>query len=542
MEQYQKPIHGGPSPILLWIAFVLLFLFGVIALAGFSYFGGGQRLASLIPYLGLAVGGTALAIIVGALLLRRHLPRLFWLWTIVAVLIVLSLTGVATIWGYRSVLPPRYQEQFLTEVPILRAFLPPTPQGGIVPTVAATSAFSVEDLLSAPLQIGTPTTASGSAGAAQTTEEATIAPTATPSPTVVPQTATTAPTLPVTATLPPTSVSVAPTAEPTVSSQQVVDSFAAPVSSRIYGFTHVQQGWNNCGPANVTMALSYYGWRENQDYAARILRPDNEDKNVSPSELVAFVNEQTGVRAITRIGGDINLLKQFIVNNIPVIIERSYTPEGYDWIGHYQTVVGYDDNARSFYVYDSYLGTGIAGAGLAERYDEFDQGWQAFNRVFIAIYEPDREDVVQRILGERSDVSGAAEIALEVARSEAQLDRQNPFAWFNMGASLTKMGQYEEAVRYFDQARRLNTPFRMLWYQFTPFEAYYMVGRYDDVLALVNNNLVNGGQYVEETFYWQGRALEALGQRQEAAAAFQRAIAQNPNYDEAQQALNALNA
>ncbi|MCK6577128.1 MAG: tetratricopeptide repeat protein [Anaerolineae bacterium] len=529
-QQHHKPAHGGPSPILLWISFILLFLFAVAAFAGFSYFASGQRLAALIPYAAVAVGGAALALVVGALLLRHHLPRLFWLWTILFVLVALSVGGVTTIWAYRSVLPPRYQEQFLTEVPLLRAFLPPTPQGGIVPTAAATSAFSAEDLLSAPLPIGTPTSVPPTPALATT-----LPPTATAS--SVPETPTLAPTLLPSATTPPTSVSVAPTEI----AQQIVDSFAAPVASRIYGFTHVQQGWNNCGPANVTMALSYYGWQEDQDYAAGFLRPDREDKNVSPVELVAFVNEHTGVRAVTRIGGDTALLKQFIVNNIPVIIERSYTPEGYDWIGHYQTVVGYDDNAREFYVYDSYLGTGVAGAGLPESYTEFDNGWQAFNRVFIAIYEQDRESVVQNILGERADVNRAAEIALEVAREEARADRQNPFVWFNMGSALTKLGLYEEAARYFDEARRLNTPFRMLWYQFAPFEAYFMVQRYEDVLALVNNNLVNGGQYVEETFYWQGRALAALGRSQEAVTALQRALAQNPYFHEAQQALNALN-
>jgi len=516
--------------VLLWIALIFLFLIVVAAFAGLSYFSGGQRLATLIPYAGIAIAGGSLALIIGAIVFRRRLPRLLWLWTTVIVLVALGIGGVGAVWAYRTVLPPRYQTQFMQEVPLLRALLP-TPQGGAVPTVAATSAISVEDLLSAPLIAATPT--------ASIAVE-TILPTATPlpaSPTPTPtQAMTLAPTS--TTTPPPTSAVIAPTAATTAISQQVVDNFSAPTTSRIYGFTHIKQGWNNCGPANVTMALSYYGWREDQDYAAGFLRPDEEDKNVSPGEIVNFINEQTGVRAVTRIGGDLDLLKQFIVNNIPVIIERSYAPEGYDWIGHYQTVVGYDDSARIFYVYDSYLGTGVAGAGLTESYTDFDSEWQAFNRVFIAIYEPAREAVVQSILGERTDVMRANEIALETARGEARADRQNPFAWFNMGTALTKLGRYDEAARYFDEARRLNLPFRMLWYQFYPFQAYYEIGRYDDVIALVNNNLVNGGQYVEETYYWQGRVLAAQGSRTEAAAAFQRALVGNPRFAAAQQALN----
>lgn len=536
----QEIAPSGPPPLLLWLAVVLFFLLIVAALAGLSYFSSGQRLASLLPYSAIAIGGVALFLIAGTIIFRRRLPHFLWLWTILGIIVVFTAGGILAIWGYRTVLPPRYQEQFITEVPLLRALMPPTPQGGFIPTSAATEAFSAEDLLSAPL-FSTPTIDAemGSGEIATTgltsTPQEVILPTAVP--TEIPPTL--APTFTPTP-LPPTSVSVAPTAAIELVSQQVVSNFSAPPSSRIYGLTHVQQGWNNCGPANVTMALSLYGWRQDQDYAASFLRPDKEDKNVSPSEIVQFINEQTGVRAVTRIGGDLNLLKQFIVNNIPVIIERSYTPEGYDWIGHYQTVVGYDDNAHVIYVYDSYLGTGVAGAGMSEPYSHFDEGWQAFNRVFIAIYDQGRESIVQNILGPRADVTAANQIALETARNEARANRQNPFVWFNMGTAFDKLGMYEDAARAFDEATRLNIPFRMLWYQFGSFDAYFNVGRYGDVMALVDNNLTNGGQYVEETYYWQGQVFQAEGQTQQAVEAYQRALLHNPRYTAAQQALDSL--
>ncbi|MFN8448838.1 MAG: tetratricopeptide repeat protein [Anaerolineae bacterium] len=310
----------------------------------------------------------------------------------------------------------------------------------------------------------------------------------------------------------------------------------------MYGFTYVRQGWNDCGPANITMALSHFGWRETQEYAASILKPNTEDKNVSPSEMVSFVRQQTQVSAITRMGGDIELVKDFIAANIPIIVETGYYLEGENWLGHYQTVVGYDDNQSVFYIYDSWLGIGTGDAGIAEHYSDFDANWQYFNRAFIVIYEKDRENVVQQILGDRADVTKADEHALAVAQQEARADRQNALAWFNLGTSYTRLGQYEQAATAYDQARRLGTlPFRMLWYQFGPFEAYFETGRYDDVLALVNTNLRTAGNYVEETFYWQGKVLAAQGQRQDAAAAFQRAIAQNPNYQAARDALGTLN-
>ncbi|MCU0476303.1 MAG: C39 family peptidase, partial [Anaerolineae bacterium] len=79
---------------------------------------------------------------------------------------------------------------------------------------------------------------------------------------------------------------------------------------RMTGFVYQKQTWNNCGPSNITMALSYYGWRQDQAFAAQFLKPGGrEDKNVSPSEMVAFVNEQSAVRALYRIGGTVELIK-----------------------------------------------------------------------------------------------------------------------------------------------------------------------------------------------------------------------------------------
>lgn len=542
----RTPTLHAPPRFLLWLAVGVFVLLLLGAAAGLTYFSSGQRLSSLIPFAGLAVIVVVVGLVGGAFLFRKSLPRLLWLWLLIAMIILTAIAGIAGVQLYRTALPPRYQEQVLTEVPFmsgfLRSLLPPTPVGGALPTVAAPAGggLSPDDLLGGSLSLAT-STPEGEA-TPEVTEQAVeeiivLAPTATftPEPTAVPPTATPEPTE---AALPdPTAVPAEAEAEVAL----VSDSSPSRASqARMFGFTHVQQDWNNCGPANATMVLSYYAWGGDQDIAASYLKPNDEDKNVSPSEIVGFINEQTGVRAVTRIGGDMELLKQFIFNNIPIIIETAYMPEGYDWIGHYQTVVGYDDNAGVFYLYDSYLGTGVAGEGLAEPYAEFDENWKAFNRVFIAVYEPSREWLVQQILGERADLTRAAEIALETAQEEARANRQDKFAWFNIGTAYTRLGQYEEAARAFDYALQLNLPFRMLWYQFGPFEAYFNVGRYDNVLALVNNNLTNGGQYVEETYYWQGRVFAAQGRTADATSAFRRALDRNPLYAAAQQALNSL--
>lgn len=474
--------------------------------------------------------------------LRHTPPPPLVLWVLIGLLVLAVVGSVGAVVVFRSVLLPGQQQRVIDQLPFMRAFLPPTPQGGVLPTALPdSSAISPEDLLGAPLALptatGVPTTVPVVPAAVEVVPSATPTATLPPTATSVPPTATPYPTeiIPTEAPVSQTGQDGALVAVSAVSSR--------PSSERMFGIRHVKQTWNNCGPANITMALSFFGWTEDQSVAASFLKPDREDKNVNPGEMVAFVNERTGVRAITRIGGDMNLLKDFIASGFPVIIETGYMPEGYDWIGHYQTVVGYDDILGVFYVYDSYLGTGENGEGIAETYTDFDAKWQHFNRIFIVLYEQAREGLVRDILGDRADLTTAAENALAVAQAEARANPQNSFAWFNIGTALTRLERYEEAAAAYDQARRVGTlPWRMTWYQFGPFEAYYNSGRYDDVLALVNANLNNGAQYVEETHYWNGRVLAAQGNTSGAVAAFRRALQHNPRYADARAALDRLNS
>ena len=56
-------------------------------------------------------------------------------------------------------------------------------------------------------------------------------------------------------------------------------------------------------------------------------------------------------------------------------------------------------------------------------------------------------------------------------------------------ATSSRSAAIEEAAAAFDQARQIGLPWRMLWYQFGPFEAYYETGRYDEVIALADATL-----------------------------------------------------
>ncbi len=536
----QRPIQDRyddgvkpPSRLLLGLTVGLFLYFIAVAVAAFLIYRSQQRIIALMP-LGIgAVGLLVIGSVIGAIVFRKALPRRLWLWLLVGLFLLMIIGSLGGVLLFQSTLMPEYQQIVVTQLPFMRAFLPPTPAGGVLPTSAPpeNGDISPEDLLAAPLLLSTGTPTSVPTQAPTILVEASATATSTQTP--LPPTSTLAPT-----ETPSNDSAVVP---PTQPAEVQISVPSRPSSARLFAIRHVKQTWNNCGPANITMALSYFGWQDDQTVAASFLKPDREDKNVNPGEMVAFVNEQSGVKAITRIGGDLDMLKDFIAAEFPVIIETGYMPEGYDWIGHYQTIVGYDDLSRVFYLYDSFLGAGENDAGIAEDYDQLDDNWQDFNRTFIVLYYPDRESEVSRILGNRADLTSAAENALAVGQTEARANPQDPFAWYNIGTALTKLGRYEEAAAAYDQSRRVGVlPWRITWYQHGPFEAYFNAGRLNDVLALVNANLTNGAQYVEETYYWQGKVMAAQGDTAGAVSAFRRALSHNPRYTAAQQELNAL--
>jgi len=458
-------------------------------------------------------------------------PRLLF-WGVIVLSLGLLVGGVGAVLIFRDVLRPSQQQRVLEVAPFLRGFLPPTPMGGLLPTVdpALANSEAALNLLTTPLKLSSPTPLLLSPTSAASATEA-VSSLVMPSATAPAQPS---PTLDATATSPAPS----PSPSPVESSAGDVGS-AIPNAARIFGLIHQKQTWNNCGPATVTTALSFYGWRQDQKYAENLLKPNREDKNVSPGELANFVNEQSSVRALVRMGGSLDVLKRLLANNLPVIIERGIMFEANEWLGHYQALVAYDDGPSVFYAYDSFLGTGTNGEGVSVAYQKLDEDWRHFNRTFLVIYAPQEEGLLRELLGPLWEEQGASELALQTAQAEARLNPQDGHAWFNMGSSLVLLGRHQEAANAFDQARRYSLPWRLLWYQFGPFRAYYEVGRYDDVLSLAQINL-NNAEELEESYYWRGRVYAAQGRSDAAAAEYRRALAYNPNFQLARDALSQL--
>ena len=313
------------------------------------------------------------------------------------------------------------------------------------------------------------------------------------------------------------------------------------------GIRYENQSFNNCGPANLSMGLSFWGWPGDQRDTRLYLRPNLEvdDKNIMPEEMVRFVETQTDLKALTRVGGDLDLIKRLLAAGFPVIIEKGHHPPDDWWMGHYMVINGYNDNKSRFIAQDS-----LGKPDTLLSYDDVIPWWRNFNYVYIVIYPPDREDEVHRLLGPRLDAAYDYQQTAQRAREEiASLEgRDLYFAWFNLGSSLVELGDFAGAAEAYDQAFAINAGlpdkqrlYRMLWYQTGPYAAYFRSGRYQDVIDLGNATLSWLGKAdLEETLYWMGLARQATGDMDKAIQNFKRAAELNPNYDLPRQALAQL--
>jgi hypothetical protein len=336
--------------------------------------------------------------------------------------------------------------------------------------------------------------------------------------------------------------------------------------------------YNYCGPANLTMALEYWGWKGDgnatlapRDQIAAVIKPGendpsktfiergNTDVNVMPYEMVDYVNDHTTYKALYRYGGDIELIKRLIAAGFPVITEKGlYEPllpdNSVQWGGHYSFTTGYDDATQEFIWQDSYLPTTkYVGKNSRTSYTEYAAYWRAFNYLFIVVYPAEKEQELMQVLGPWSDSSWAAQHALDIANQEITSLKLGGndlfFAMFNKVTSLVNLQNpdYGQAAQAYDEANTYynvqlaptndkKIPWRIMWYETAPYFAYYYSGRYQDVIHLADANLERielGGRELEESFYWRARAEYAIGEFGNAYADMRKALYYHPGFQAA---------
>jgi hypothetical protein len=341
-----------------------------------------------------------------------------------------------------------------------------------------------------------------------------------------------------------------PSPMPPPTATQSIDATPEPTATPIPGAVSLtapeweKQDWNNCGPATLAMALRYLGWTGDQFDISDLLKPDRGDKNVNVEELVYYVRTRAGwLSADYRVGGTIETLKRLIAAGFPVIIEEGFIlaegDGGGGWAGHYLLLTGYDDQRQSFIAQDTNPATG--GANRSVAYTDLDNGWHAFNRVFLYLYPPDQQSTIDRVLGPDADPDENRQRALDTAQGEVDRNPSDANAWFNLGSNLVYFERYGQASAAFDNALSLGLPWRFTRYQFGPYIAYFNRGRLQDVIDLATSTLYRTYKS-EEAMLWRGWAYYRLGNLTAAREDFLGALKVNPNYLDAQYALQFISS
>lgn len=337
--------------------------------------------------------------------------------------------------------------------------------------------------------------------------------------------------IPPTPTAIPTEVpSVTPTAQmeetplPTETPEPTKTPIPLPESFNIEGVRYEDQHgiWNYCAPTNLSMMMTFWGWKGDRMSIGPKVKPFNKDKNVMYYELEEFVRENSDLRTIVRPGGTAELLKRLLFSGFPVLVEKgSFMQEvsgKLSWMGHYNVITGWDDTTGNWIVQDSYYTP-----NYKVSYETFEEEWKSFNYQFMLVYPGSEESHVYEILGPYVNSNWANQNALAIAEklvADAVTYEDFFYAYFDRGICQVALMDYYGGAQSFDMAFTFyadiepnRRPYRIIWYQTEPYTAYYYCGRYYDIIQLAETTIASTGEpYFEETYYWRAKAYEAQGE------------------------------
>ena len=300
---------------------------------------------------------------------------------------------------------------------------------------------------------------------------------------------------------------------------------------------HIFQSFNNCGPAALSMALSYYGITKSQETLGLALRPyqnpqgNNDDKSVTLEELAKKAQEYN-LLAYHRPHGSIEILQHFIAQDMPVITRTLLKPN--EDIGHYRIVKGYDSVAQTIVQDDS-----LQGKNLIYSFDEFNQLWKQFNYEYLVLVPKENQAIAEQILGEDVDPKVAWSKAVALSNKTLEKNPDDTTVRFNLSIAYANSGDYQKSVEEFEKVEN-RLPFRTLWYQIEPIQAYYELGNYERVFEITDKILNNHNRAFSELYIIRGNIYKKQGNIAQARSEFEKAVFYNENLNEAKEALNSI--
>ncbi len=324
---------------------------------------------------------------------------------------------------------------------------------------------------------------------------------------------------------------------PIASATQGIGYKNPPESVNLGSLNHTYQTFNNCGPATLSMALGWLGKNVSQKELGDKMRPwqvedgDNDDKSIFTSEFVDWAHEY-GFEALARPNGDIETLKRFTANGIPVVV-KTYLHLNDD-IGHFRIVKGFDEREQVIIQDDSF-----EGPNRRISYFDFLSLWQPFHYVYIIVYTPEQSELVNAILAEAAIEENSWESLITRSKKEAQLTPDSVYPIFNIAVASYYLGDYEKTVESFEKVEG-RLPKRMLWYQLEPLLAYQKLGQHDKIFSISEKILNGGNRAYSELYQIRGEIYLAQGNRDAAREEYQKAVSYNVNYEAAKTALRDL--
>lgn len=300
---------------------------------------------------------------------------------------------------------------------------------------------------------------------------------------------------------------------------------------------HVYQTFNNCGPATLSMALSFYGIDVSQKELGEKMRPyqnpkgNNDDKTIFPYEFAEWTNKH-GLEAVYRPNGDIGTIKRFTTNGFLVVTKTWLNVD--DDIGHFRVVRGFDEDKKTIIQDDSYHGP-----NKKISYYDFLSMWQPFNYTYIIIYPKEKEELVNAILGEERDAAASYLNSIKRAKEEVGLRPENIYPWFNLSTAYYHTQEFKKSIEAFEKVEG-RLPRRMLWYQIEPIKSYFELGEHNRVFQITDKILNTGNRAFPELYQIRGEIYLKQGNKQKAKEEFEKAIFYNKDFSPAQEAMAGL--
>lgn len=151
---------------------------------------------------------------------------------------------------------------------------------------------------------------------------------------------------------------------------------------KLKNFPLVIQKHNWCVIASMEMIFKYYGYDVDQDMIFQKMRGRKsrvrEGEGLDDRTAARFLS-RSGFNVDHREGGNLETIKKYIDNNVPVIWGH-IAPGKWEGSRHMSVIIGYDDIYSTIVVADP-----SSGCELSISYDEFKDWWGKAKNVMIAV-------------------------------------------------------------------------------------------------------------------------------------------------------------